>query len=266
MNSSNTFKHHLISLSFQPILKLQFKFNNFFDIQSWGIRKYLLEQLESHSKAGFELLDVGVGTKPYLKEISDSSVIYYSCDLLENLTSPHSFLADANSIQVADGSFDLVTSFQVLEHLQQPWVACEEWGRVLKNGGRLILTTNFFYPIHGSPNDFFRFSSFGLVSLLNSLGFEEIDTRLLGSPFSLTLSRIYYNLQSATKFVVERFSSFTFKTKIFLFPLFLICFIFPMPLINILVLVATSPLLILDRFITSQKSYIIIAVSATKSL
>lgn len=41
----------------------------------------------------------------------------------------------------ADGTFDLVTSWDVLEHLADPQAAAAELARLLRPGGRLVLTT-----------------------------------------------------------------------------------------------------------------------------
>ena len=56
------------------------------------------------------------------------------------------------NIPLSDGSFDLVTLFEVLEHVMQPEVVLKEINRVLKTNGILFLTVpNRFYPIetHG---------------------------------------------------------------------------------------------------------------------
>jgi SAM-dependent methyltransferase len=63
-----------------------------------------------------------------------------------------------------DGSFDYVVSIEGIEHLENPFSCIREFARVLKKGGRLIITTPnimtiksrtrfFFYGYH----DFFRF-------------------------------------------------------------------------------------------------------------
>lgn len=67
----------------------------------------------------------------------------------------HNMLA----LDFADDSFDFVFSNQVLEHVEgDPYAAIAECRRVLKIGGIAIHTTCFINPIHGSPNDFWRFS------------------------------------------------------------------------------------------------------------
>jgi SAM-dependent methyltransferase len=75
-----------------------------------------------------------------------------------------------------DNSFDVVTIMEVLEHVTNPHAAANEIKRVLKPGGRLILSTPFIFPLHDRPMDFFRFTKYGLQHLfgdLNDLVIEE---------------------------------------------------------------------------------------------
>lgn len=67
-------------------------------------------------------------------------------------------------------SFDCVVADMVIEHVEgDPQAVIKESHRVLKKGGYLILTTNFVYPWHGCPKDFWRFSRDGLIYICNRL-------------------------------------------------------------------------------------------------
>jgi SAM-dependent methyltransferase len=79
---------------------------------------------------------------------------------------------DIQSMPYEDESFDYVLSDQVLEHVRKPWVATEEVRRILKKGGLAIMTTCLTHPIHGLPDDYFRFTPFGLEVLFEN--FEKI--------------------------------------------------------------------------------------------
>jgi SAM-dependent methyltransferase len=58
-----------------------------------------------------------------------------------------------------DAAFDFVLSDQVLEHVEgDPQLAINECHRVLRYGGIACHTTCFINPIHGAPNDFWRFT------------------------------------------------------------------------------------------------------------
>jgi SAM-dependent methyltransferase len=63
------------------------------------------------------------------------------------------------SLNFPDASYDFVMSDQVLEHVEgNPQQAIDECYRVLKPGGIAVHTTCFINPVHGSPNDYWRFT------------------------------------------------------------------------------------------------------------
>lgn len=63
--------------------------------------------------------------------------------------------------------YDFVILDQVLEHVSDPAKAITEVHRILKKGGRLIVTTPFLVKIHYVPNDYWRFTRDGLRQLLS---------------------------------------------------------------------------------------------------
>lgn len=69
---------------------------------------------------------------------------------------------DMHALPFEDNYFEQILSTEVLEHSYDPCKAVDELRRVLKPGGKLILTTRFVYPLHDTPHDFFRFTEFGL--------------------------------------------------------------------------------------------------------
>lgn len=75
-------------------------------------------------------------------------------------------VADAHELPFDDNSYDAVIAKEVLEHLHHPHVAIDEIFRVLKPGGKFVASTCFYWPIHGQPVDYFRFTSFGVEKLL----------------------------------------------------------------------------------------------------
>jgi SAM-dependent methyltransferase len=68
-------------------------------------------------------------------------------------------LGNGTGLPFADGSFDVVTSFETLEHLHERTAFVGELHRVLRPGGRLILSTpNAAYtmPVNGKPTNQFH--------------------------------------------------------------------------------------------------------------
>ena len=62
--------------------------------------------------------------------------------------------------------FDTVVIMEVLEHIPEPGRAISEIKRVLKPGGKIILSTPFIFPIHAEPHDYWRFTHYGVKLLL----------------------------------------------------------------------------------------------------
>lgn len=73
--------------------------------------------------------------------------------------------------KVADDTYDVVYSHQVIEHVPKPWLAGKELVRVLKPGGLGLHTTCAYNPRHGPPafNDYYRFLPDGLVELFDGV-------------------------------------------------------------------------------------------------
>jgi SAM-dependent methyltransferase len=83
--------------------------------------------------------------------------------------------ADAYHLPFRDAAFDVVLCAEVLEHTHSPALALEEFRRVLRPGGKLLLTTPFAFPIHYGPNDYYRFTRFGLAHLLDGWRIESLS-------------------------------------------------------------------------------------------
>jgi len=95
------------------------------------------------------ILDLGCGTGMFLKELSRHAEFVAGIDAsLEMLRMANVrrgkaalVLADADQLPFADGSFDAVVSVTLLQNMPDPAVTIKEVARVLRPGGRAILTT-----------------------------------------------------------------------------------------------------------------------------
>lgn len=78
---------------------------------------------------------------------------------------------------IADGTYDVVFTLDVFEHLERPWDAAAECVRIVKPGGLLIHRTLFAYRYHPSPIDYWRFTSQALEFLFTRGGDVETLTK-----------------------------------------------------------------------------------------
>lgn len=79
------------------------------------------------------------------------------------------------------GRYDLVICEQVLEHVPDPLTAVRTLRELCRNDGHVLVSTPFLLPIHGSPQDFWRFTPLGLARLLESQGLAPLWVRSWGN-------------------------------------------------------------------------------------
>lgn len=140
----------------------------------WIARRALWNAIkaESYLLKG-RLLDVGCGAKPYKQFFNVDSYVglEYDNDSARNL-GVADFFYDGYIFPFSSEEFDSVLCNQVLEHVFEPNQFLSEIARVLKKDGMLLLTIPFVWDEHEQPNDYARYTTFGLLCLLNKHGFK----------------------------------------------------------------------------------------------
>ncbi|MBU2524165.1 class I SAM-dependent methyltransferase [Patescibacteria group bacterium] len=137
------------------------------------------------------LVDYGCGNKPYLSFFQNKVTDYIGVDVSQNEFNTVNYVIDTDDpLPFGANSIDTLLSTQVLEHTAEPEKYIKEISRVLKPGGHLILTCPGSYMLHEEPNDFFRFTKYGIQQLANKhqLRIITLDTaggawRLMGQIF-----------------------------------------------------------------------------------
>ncbi len=122
------------------------------------------------------LVDYGCAERPYEEMFRGKFARYMGADLPGNPRADLTIGAD-HSLPLEDGAADCVLSSQVLEHVAHPDAYLAEARRVLRPGGRLILSTHGSWPYHPDPTDFRRWTIDGLRLELATTGFRPLLER-----------------------------------------------------------------------------------------
>jgi SAM-dependent methyltransferase len=121
--------------------------------------------------AGARVLDAGAGEAPYRPLFSHCDYVTQDWPASPHIGhAPPDVLADLHELPLADAVFDCVVCTEVLEHVGDPARVLAELRRVLRPGGRLLLTTPFVLELHEEPFDFYRYTSHGLRRLVEGAG------------------------------------------------------------------------------------------------
>lgn len=146
---------------------------------------------------GARVLDAGAGEgryRPYFRHaryvgldlgVGDASWDYSRLDVV----------ADLSELPFAQASFDAAINIVTLEHVREPARVMSELGRVLRPGGRLLLVAPQDWEVHQAPNDYYRYTRYGLQYLLQRAGFEAIQVEPCGGYFRLMGRRLLNGVQ-----------------------------------------------------------------------
>lgn len=111
------------------------------------------------------------GASPYFKkatiftlDIDPLSKANYIADICKN-----------NKKIIPENQFKFITCTEVLEHVLNPFSAVDEMYRMLQPKGILFITTPFNFRIHGPLPDCWRFTEYGLRTLLKKFTILSLD-------------------------------------------------------------------------------------------
>jgi SAM-dependent methyltransferase len=159
-----------------------------------------------------KIYDFGCGSKPYEKFCYDNE--YYGIDIdIENKEAD--IFADVTSVPLEDKIADVVVSFYLLEHVENPQKVINEKYRILKEGGIIFMLVPLYWEEHEQPYDFFRFTRYGIDMMLKNAGFKEIDVRVVNSKHSIlgiNLVRLFSN--RLTRFMIPIINYAFFKLEV----------------------------------------------------
>jgi len=129
------------------------------------------------------LVDVGAGRAKY-KEILMPYITEYVA--VDNASSDYQYknhsadkylnvIAEADAMPFKNNEFDTAVCVKVIEHVKDPLAVVKEINRVLKPGGYLLLSSDWFTPSHKEPHDYWRFTEEGYHYLGETAGFKWVE-------------------------------------------------------------------------------------------
>jgi SAM-dependent methyltransferase len=109
------------------------------------------------------------------------SVTEWTTVNLDTKTQPTIFHDLEKPLPVADGVYDGALLMNVLEHVYNHRQLVAEAVRVTKTGGTIVVVVPFLFPVHPSPDDFWRFTDRSLRRLFLESGCADVTVTPLGS-------------------------------------------------------------------------------------
>lgn len=172
--------------------QLQFHLRRFLDLQLNSIVKELAPRL---GEVRGSVIDVGAGKSPWTNWLPPETT-YVGLDIVDaesfGMHGDRSDIVffDGGSFPFHDNSFDNAICVEVLEHVRDPELLLKEIARVLKPNGQLLLTIPWSARVHYSPNDYQRFTQFGLGLIFESAGLEIQVLNERGSDISVIANKL----------------------------------------------------------------------------
>lgn len=163
---------------------------------------------ELAGSASGTLLDVGVGERPWGGLFAGRVRRYIGLEYppvadnlspgiwsaLHRLRGVVDVFGDGGRLPFRDASFDTLLAVELIEHLRDSAPAFDEFARVIRPGGRLLLTAPFAAARHQLPYDFARFTPEGLAALLERHGFAVERMLPRGNTLVATGSMLAHSL------------------------------------------------------------------------
>lgn len=135
------------------------------------LRMLEYEVLASEKLEG-KVLDVGGGDNALYKSHLSGDIDYVSVNIDPNIAPTH-LIEPGDPLPLKDNSMDCCVSMNTLEHVYDPKFLIAEMHRVLKPGGKMVITIPWMFGIHGHPDDFSRRTPSWWRIALEELGFSS---------------------------------------------------------------------------------------------
>jgi SAM-dependent methyltransferase len=154
----------------------------FFDLQAGSAWNDLRDELATVEGT---IVDVGCGAQPF-RGLVPQSAHYIGIDTADaesqfGYSVPDTIYFDGDRWPIEDSAADVVLSTETMEHVFDSRAFLLEARRILRPGGRLIVTVPFAARYHYIPNDYWRFTPASLDRLLRESGFADVEVYARGN-------------------------------------------------------------------------------------
>lgn len=170
-------------------------------IRTKYLRRHFIEKAVRDFRPEGRILEIGSGEK---WRYAPGSVT-----VNRDRSAAPDIVCDAEALTLEDTSFDSVLCIEVMEHTTSPEALLREIHRVLKPGGKLLLTVPFVFEIHDT-HDYYRFTRMGLEHLLRN--FRGLSVEPNGGVFCVLFhfvrlslpGRVLYPLLNNLGYLLDR--------------------------------------------------------------
>jgi 2-polyprenyl-3-methyl-5-hydroxy-6-metoxy-1,4-benzoquinol methylase len=167
----------------------------------------LLDQFEPYRKNN-NIIDVGCGDGFFLQVAKEKGWNVYGTEFTDRAMEIctrkgiNMMKGELNEHNYAQGFFDIVTSFEVIEHINNPNIEIAKFNKILRTGGIAYVTTPNFNSISRNllkgqwniieyPEHLSYYTKSTLTKLFKAHGFKNIKTIISG----ISIDRIRQGLQ-----------------------------------------------------------------------
>jgi SAM-dependent methyltransferase len=207
----DTFVHKLL---FYARLSTDFQVNTVYR----NVRSFL-------PHASGTIVDVGAGESPYKHLVNENNAAYCALDIYNaqdfGYANQEALHFDGEHIPFETASVDCFVCTEVIEHVEQPQTLVLEIYRVLKTGGKGLVTVPWSARYHYIPHDYYRFTPTALRRLFAPFSSVAIEPR--GTDITVIVSKVIVAYMRLF-FPVKRFALFfTVPLAILIAPLIAGC-------------------------------------------
>lgn len=197
---------------------------------------------------GSRVLDVGAGSCPYRSLFAHCEYRAQDFAGLQGEQLRHGgygsidYVCDAAVIPEEDASFDAILCTEMLEHVPDPLAVVRELARLLKPGGKLMLTAPLGSGIHQEPHHYYGgFTPYWYQRFLGEVGFKDIEVVANAGSFK-------FFSQESLRFLLTTwpFAKLPWVTSLFWLPIW----VGLVPVLGIIIPLACH---VLDRYDREQK-------------